>query len=186
MHLRLDVPAVAPSVLPTHTQTHKHTRHATTCRPYWLVGAENVAANCCKLHIKTVKRPKPWGGQLTVFSIVACVCVCLRVCLWCVLCCSHFYFPVHSHSLSICRTLNSHILVAQVVKVLTGRPQPLLRIVGILIPYPNDSITLGATLASRKQTNNCIGVDIKLSVIDFVYQQTATPPLAIKPFLHAG
>lgn len=100
----------------THTSTH--TRHATTCRPYWLVGAEIVAANCCKLHIKTVKRPKPWGAQLTV-----CVCVCffsMCVCLWCALRCSHFYFHVHSHSLSICRTLNSHILVAQVVKALTG------------------------------------------------------------------
>lgn len=108
--------------LPTHTErhTHKHTRHATTCRPYWLVGAENVAANCCKLHIKTVKRPKPWGGQLTVCVCVFYMCACVCVSLWCALRCSHFYFHVHSHSLSICRTLNSHILVAQVVKALTG------------------------------------------------------------------
>lgn len=154
--LRLDVPAVAPSVLSNSPNTHReaHTHAHTACdhmSPILISWRWNCRCKLLQVAHKNGQTAKALRGSTN------CVCVCffpMCVCLWCALRCSHFYFHVDSHSLSICRTLNSHILVAQVVKALTGgaTAAPTSCVAGSLIPSPNDSITLGATLASRKQT----------------------------------
>lgn len=143
--------------LSQHTQRDTHTSTHTACdhmSPILISWRWKCRCKLLQVAHKNGQTAKALRGSTNCVCVLFYMCACVCVSLWCALRCSHFYFHVHSHSLSICRTLNSHILVAQVVKALTGgaTAAPSSCVAGSLVPSPNDSITLGATLASRKQT----------------------------------